>query len=89
VGAGALAAGAGGVLAACSSGTKTSSASSSTSTINIGYIAPFSGSLAGFASGDNFVIDTIRTTPTQVDRVVLCAFSPADADRYRRLLGPG
>jgi len=63
VGAGALAAGAGGVLAACSSGTKTSSASSSTSTINIGYIAPFSGSLAGFASGDNFVIDTIRNTP--------------------------
>ena len=63
VGAGALAAGAGGVLAACSSGTKTSSASSSTSTINIGYIAPFSGSLARFASGDNFVIDTIRNTP--------------------------
>jgi branched-chain amino acid transport system substrate-binding protein len=63
VGAGALAAGAGGVLAACSSGSKASSASSSTSTINIGYIAPFSGSLAGFASGDNFVIDTIRTTP--------------------------
>ena len=63
VGAGALAAGEGGVLAGCSSGTKTSSASSSTSTINIGYIAPFSGSLAGFASGDNFVIDTIRNTP--------------------------
>jgi branched-chain amino acid transport system substrate-binding protein len=63
VGAGALAAGAGGVLAACSSGSKASSASSSTSTINIGYIAPFSGSLAGFASGDNFVIDTIRSTP--------------------------
>jgi branched-chain amino acid transport system substrate-binding protein len=63
LGAGALATGAGGILAACSSGSKGSSASSSTSTINIGYIAPFSGSLSGFASGDKFVIDTIRTTP--------------------------
>ena len=63
LGAGALATGAGGVLAACSSGTKGSSASSSTGTINIGYIAPFTGAISGFASGDKFVIDTIRATP--------------------------
>src|SRR5215467_9939896 len=63
MGAGALATGAGGVLAACSSGGTTSSVASSKSTINIGYIAPFTGSIAGFASGDSFVIDTIRATP--------------------------
>ena len=38
-------------------------AASSTSTINIGYIAPFTGSLAGFASADKFVVSTIRNTP--------------------------
>ena len=63
MGAGALATGAGGVLAACSSGSKISPAASSTSTINIGYIAPFTGSLAGFASADKFVVNTIRNTP--------------------------
>jgi branched-chain amino acid transport system substrate-binding protein len=63
MGAGALATGAGGILAACSSGSKTSSVASSTSTINIGYIAPFTGAVSGFASGDKFVIDTIRATP--------------------------
>src|SRR5215468_10273654 len=62
LGAGALATGAGGVLAACSSGSGTTSASSSTGTINIGYIAPFSGAISGFASGDRYVIDTIRGT---------------------------
>ena len=63
MGAGALATGAGGVLAACSAGNKASSASSSTNTINIGYIAPFTGSLSGFASGDKFVIDTMSVLP--------------------------
>lgn len=63
LGAGAVAMGAGGILAACSSGAKGSTAASSTSTITLGYIAPFTGSLAGFASADNFVIDTIRNTP--------------------------
>jgi len=63
MGAGALATGAGGVLAACSSGSKTSSVASSTSTITLGYVAPFTGSLAGFASADRFVVDTIRSTP--------------------------
>jgi branched-chain amino acid transport system substrate-binding protein len=62
MGAGALATGAGGVLAACSSGAKGTRSASSTSTITIGYIAPFSGSLAGFASADHFVISTIRGT---------------------------
>jgi branched-chain amino acid transport system substrate-binding protein len=63
LGAGALATGAGGVLSACSSGSKTSSAAFPTSTITLGYVAPFTGSLAGFASADRFVIDTIRETP--------------------------
>jgi hypothetical protein len=63
LGVGALATGAGGVLAACSSGSKAAPAASSTSTITLAYIAPFTGALAGFASGDNFVIDTIRATP--------------------------
>ena len=31
-------------------------------TITLGYIAPFTGSLSGFASADRFVIDTIRNT---------------------------
>jgi branched-chain amino acid transport system substrate-binding protein len=62
LGAGALATAAGGVLAACSSDSEGPSASSSTGTINIGYIAPFTGAISGFASGDRFVIDTIRGT---------------------------
>ncbi len=62
LGAGALTTGAGGVLAACSSGAKGPGASSSTGTINIGFITPLTGPLAGFASGDRFVVDTIRAT---------------------------
>jgi branched-chain amino acid transport system substrate-binding protein len=62
VGAGAVAAGAGGILAACSSGIKGSGPSASTGTINIGFITPLTGPLAGFASGDKFVLDTIRAT---------------------------
>ena len=63
LGVGALVTGTGGVLAACSSGSKAAPAASSTSTITLAYIAPFTGALAGFASGDHFVIDTIRATP--------------------------
>ena len=63
LGAGAVATGAGGVLTACSSGSKGSTAASSTSTITLGYVAPFTGSLSGFASADRFVIDTIRNSP--------------------------
>jgi branched-chain amino acid transport system substrate-binding protein len=63
IGAGALATGAGGALAACSAGVKGSQTAPATSTITIGYIAPFTGAISGFASGDRFVIDTIRATP--------------------------
>jgi branched-chain amino acid transport system substrate-binding protein len=63
LGAGALATGAGGILAACSSGVKGTLTSSAQDTITIGYIAPFTGAISGFASGDRFVIDTIRATP--------------------------
>jgi branched-chain amino acid transport system substrate-binding protein len=63
LGAGAAATGAGGILAACSSGSKGAAATSSTSTITLGYVAPFTGSLSGFASADHFVIDTIRNGP--------------------------
>jgi len=63
LGAGAVATGAGGVLAACTSGSKGSPAARSPSTITLGYIAPLTGALAGFGSGDRFVIDTIRNTP--------------------------
>ncbi len=62
LGTGALATGAGGILAACSSGVKASPASFSSSTITLGYISPFTGPLAGFAAGDRFVIDTVRAT---------------------------
>jgi len=62
LGAGALAAGACGALAACSTGTKATQAASSTSTITLGYVTPYTGSLAGFASGDKFVLGTIRAT---------------------------
>jgi branched-chain amino acid transport system substrate-binding protein len=62
VSAGALAAGAGGVLSACGSGIKGSGGSSSSGTITIGFITPLTGPLAGFASGDNFVLSTIRGT---------------------------
>jgi branched-chain amino acid transport system substrate-binding protein len=63
VGAGALSLGAGGILAACSSGLKGSGGSTaSTSNITMGFVTPLTGSLAGFASADNFVVDTIRKT---------------------------
>jgi branched-chain amino acid transport system substrate-binding protein len=62
-GAGALAVGAGGFLAACgSSGIKGAGGSSATGTINIGFITPLTGALAGFASGDQFVLSQIKAT---------------------------
>jgi branched-chain amino acid transport system substrate-binding protein len=63
LGAGALATGASGALAACSSGIRGSGDSSSGGTINIGFVTPLTGPLAGFASGDNFVLSTVRATP--------------------------
>jgi branched-chain amino acid transport system substrate-binding protein len=63
LGAGALATGAGGILAACSSGIKGAS-SSSTKSITIGWIHPLTGALAGFGAPDNWVISKIKqTTP--------------------------
>jgi hypothetical protein len=53
LGAGALASGAGGVLAACSSGVTSSVGSASGGTISIGFVTPLSGPLAGYASGDS------------------------------------
>ena len=62
LGVGALAAAAGGVLSACGSGIKGSGSSSSAGTITIGFITPLTGNLAGFASGDKFVLSTIRSS---------------------------
>ncbi len=62
VGAGALAAGAGGILSACGSSIKGAGGSSSTKDIKIGFITPLTGQLAGFASGDQFVLKTIRSS---------------------------
>ena len=65
VGVGAVAAGAGGVLSACSSGIKgANSGGSSTKSITIGWIHPLTGPLAGFGAPDNWVISKIKqTTP--------------------------
>jgi branched-chain amino acid transport system substrate-binding protein len=62
LGAGALATGMGGILAACGSSLKGSGGSSSSGTINIGFVTPLTGPLAGFASGDQFVLSQIRAT---------------------------
>jgi branched-chain amino acid transport system substrate-binding protein len=59
IGIGAAAAGAGGLLAACGSGIK-GAGSSVSGTINIGFITPLTGDLAGFASGDQFVLSLIK-----------------------------
>jgi branched-chain amino acid transport system substrate-binding protein len=64
VGAGTLAVGAGGLLAACSSKIKGSGSSSTTKAITIGWIHPLTGPLAGFGAPDNWVIGKIKqTTP--------------------------
>jgi len=63
LGAGALATGAGGALAACGSGIRVSGGSSAGGTINIGFVTPLTGPLAGFAAGDNFVLSAVRATP--------------------------
>src|SRR6266568_1202688 len=64
VGAGAVVAGAGGVLSACSSGIKGASSGGSTKAITIGWIHPLTGPLAGFGAPDNWVTSKIKqTTP--------------------------
>ena len=64
IGYGAVAAGAvgtSGLLAACGSGgIKGTGGSGSSGTINIGFITPLTGELAGFASGDRFVLSQIK-----------------------------
>lgn len=62
VGAGAVVASAGGVLSACGSSIKGAGSSTSTKDITIGFVTPLTGQLAGFASGDQFVLKTIRGT---------------------------
>jgi len=54
--------GAGGLLAACGSGIKGAGGSSASGTIKIGFVTPLTGPLAGFASGDQFVLSQIRKT---------------------------
>jgi branched-chain amino acid transport system substrate-binding protein len=61
VGAGSLAVGAGGLLAACSSGIKGASSGKS-GTINIGFITPLTGDLSDFSSGDRWVLSQIKQT---------------------------
>src|SRR6516164_2025892 len=62
VGAGAVVAGAGGVLSACSSGIKGANSGGSTKNITIGWIHPLTGPLAGFGAPDNWVISKIKQT---------------------------
>jgi branched-chain amino acid transport system substrate-binding protein len=65
IGATAAATAGGGLLAACgSSGLKGAGTASKASAgdITIGYVSPQTGSLAGFATPDNFVLKTIRAT---------------------------
>ena len=62
IGAGALAMGAGGIVSACSSGLKGAGGPATGGTITIGFITPLTGALAGFASGDQFVLSKIRST---------------------------
>jgi branched-chain amino acid transport system substrate-binding protein len=63
LGAGAVTAGAGGLLAACSSGIKGSGGQSRSGTITIGFVTPLTGPLAGFATGDQYVLSQIRESP--------------------------
>ncbi|HUZ52383.1 MAG TPA: ABC transporter substrate-binding protein [Streptosporangiaceae bacterium] len=60
MGAGTFAVGAGGLLAACSSGLKGGGPASASGTINIGFITPLTGELSGFASGDKYVLQQIQ-----------------------------
>ena len=61
LGGGALVMGAGGLLDACSKKVK-GSGTASAGKIVIGFVTPQTGPLAGFASGDAFVVDRIRAT---------------------------
>jgi branched-chain amino acid transport system substrate-binding protein len=60
MGLGAVTVGAGSIIAACTAGGSPSP--SSAGKITIGFVTPQTGQLAGFASGDSFVVDTVRKT---------------------------
>ena len=81
MGAGAVTVGAGGLLAACSSGIKGSGTQSSSGTITIGFVTPLTGPLAGFASGDQFVLSQVSTWdyfhPNKSGQAVLASVSYA------------
>src|ERR1700736_950734 len=62
IGGGALMLGSADLLAAC--GEIKGSGTTSSGTIVIGYVSPQTGALAGFASGDNFVLNQVRGTST-------------------------
>src|SRR5262245_49392603 len=59
VGLGALAVSSGELLSACN---LKGSGPTTGGTITIGFVSPQTGALAGFASGDNFIVDRIRQT---------------------------
>jgi branched-chain amino acid transport system substrate-binding protein len=60
MGAGAVALSAGGLAEACGLGTVKGTTTSNTGKIVIGYVSPQTGEAAGFAAGDNYVINQIR-----------------------------
>jgi branched-chain amino acid transport system substrate-binding protein len=62
IGYGAVAAGAGGALAACSTAIKGAGSNTSTKNITIGWIHPLTGDLAGFGHADGFVIKKVMQT---------------------------
>ncbi|HEY2574888.1 MAG TPA: ABC transporter substrate-binding protein [Streptosporangiaceae bacterium] len=62
LGAGALGLSTGGVLSACSSGLK-GAGSATAGTINIGFVTPLTGSLAGFGASDRFIYNTVLGLP--------------------------
>jgi branched-chain amino acid transport system substrate-binding protein len=62
VGAGSLAVGSGGLLAACSSGLKGASGGAKGKAITIGWIHPLTGDLSGFGAPDNWVVSKIKQT---------------------------
>ena len=62
LGVGALTMSASGLLAACKSSSIKGAASASGDKITIGFVSPLTGQLAGFASGDQYVVDQIRAT---------------------------
>lgn len=62
MGAGAVLLGAGGTLTGCASNALKGAGGGTAGDIVIGYVSPKTGSLAGFATPDNFVLSTIRST---------------------------